>query len=128
MLVVLALVVLMFIKNNVLFTSSMFTYLFSLSLPAIALTILGALIIHQHYIYKVKDSHSNIYTILTFSLIGIALMLAFFFFLIGLYLDNPKSLQIIAFVALVPYYISILTLALFFVYISPGLLNSGPTG
>lgn len=128
MIVLFIFIILMFVKNNVLFTSSDFNYFFAFSVPAIALIILAGLIIHQNFISKIQDSHQNVYSILSFSLIGVSSMLIIFFVLIGLFFDNPESMYIAAYIAFIPYYFSILSLALFFVYISPGLMSPGPTG
>jgi len=37
-------------------------------------------------------------------------------------------MYIAAYVAFIPYYFSVLSLAIFFVYISPGLMSPGPSG
>ena len=97
MIVLFIFIILMFVKNNVLFTSSDFNYFFAFSVPAIALIILAGLIIHQNFISKIQDSHQNVYSILSFSLIGVSLMLIIFFVLIGLFFDNPESMYITAY-------------------------------
>jgi len=116
----------LYIKNNYfLYTSDgyIFSYLIALALPVLLLVIFGSSIIYQRYLVKLEDSHRSIYIWLTSLLVLVSVSVVAFALLISFYYQNPKEYRDFAYFSVIPYYVALLTVAGFFIYISPGLLD-----
>ena len=85
----LVLIVTLYIKNNYMYRSKTFSYVFALSMPLIALDVILTLIIYFKYVIKLADSHRSQYIYLTTSLFFTSAMIISFSILIGMYYDNP---------------------------------------
>ena len=126
MFTLLLLIIMLYIKNNYfLYTSDgyIFSYLIALALPVLLLVIFAFIIIYQRYLLKLGDSHRSIYIWLTSLLVLVSVSIVAFAVVISFYYQSPKEYRDFAYFSVIPYYVALFTVAGFFIYISPGLLD-----
>jgi len=123
MFVLLVQILALYFKNNYFYTNDTYSYVIALAIPASILIILAAIIIYQKYIVKLYDSHTSVFVNLLLLLVFVSISLIAFVVLISLFFTSPKDKQWLYF-SLIPYYIGILLVTVFFIYISPGLLDN----
>ena len=73
-----------------------------------------------------RNSHKNIYILLTISIIAISILLISFSVMIGIYFDNPQKFKNIIYYSLIPYYISLFILIGLYIRLSPGFVTNSP--
>lgn len=122
MVVLLVFIILIHIKNNMLYDNSGFSYLVALALPISLLAILGGVILYSKYLSKLQDSHRPVYLRLVALLCTVCISIIVFAVLVSLYLSKPSE-KLLAELSVAPYYITLLLIVGFFIYISPGLLD-----
>ena len=123
MIVLFIMIILVYLKNNLLYESNGYSYLLALGLPVFILTVLGSIFLYKTYISKLEQSHRSIYTMLVTLLVVIAITVVVFIVMLSLFLSKPDSMKSLAYISVIPYYIVLVITAAFFVYISPGLLD-----
>jgi len=123
MFVLLVQILILYFKNNYFYTNDTFTYLIALAIPASILVLLAAVVIYQKYIVKLNDSHSRVHTSLTTLLVVVALCLVAFFVLLSLFFTSTTEKEWL-YLSAIPYYVSLVLITGFFIYVSPGLLDS----
>ena len=123
---ILVLAVTLFIKNQIISKNKIYTYLLALSVPLVLLVLLGSSIIFLRYIYKLRISHKNTYTLLTISISFISILLIGFSIMIGIYFDDPRKFRYIIFFSLIPYYLAIFILIILYIRLSPGFVANSP--
>ena len=123
MVVLLLLVVLLYLKNNLVFENDSFSYLVAFALPFTILVILAGIYVYDKFVSKLQESHRSIFIKLATLLCVFCVCLVAFVVLISLYFSNPSSMKLVAEISAGPYYISFIILSGFFVYISPGLVD-----
>ena len=123
MIVLFVMIILVYLKNNLLYESNGYPYLLALGLPVIVLTILGSIFLYKTYISKLEQSHRSIYIMLVTLLVITSIAIVAFIVMLSLFLSKPDSMKSVAYISVIPYYIVLLITTAFFVYISPGLLD-----
>mmetsp|Transcript_2985 Transcript_2985/g.5052 ORF Transcript_2985/g.5052 Transcript_2985/m.5052 type:complete len:167 (-) Transcript_2985:462-962(-) len=124
MAVLLALIVLVYLKNNLFYDNhSQFTYLLALGVPGACLLLTLAFQVYDKYLSKIQQSHSSTYVKLTSLIVLVTICLLSALLLFCLFLENPGSQKSAVYLALAPFYVAYLVLLGFFIYISPGLTN-----
>ena len=90
MFLALVMLVLVYVKNNVLYDNSTLTYLFSFGIPFDILVLVGGICLYLKYISKLQDSHPKIFANLTVALSVFTLSIMVFGIMFAMYLDNPQ--------------------------------------
>lgn len=123
MVFLLAQLILLYLKNNILPDSQSFTYLIAIGLPSSALITLGALFLYQKYVSKLNQSHPKAFNSLLALLVLFSISSICFVLLFSIYLQNPSENRELLGYALIPYYLATFIWTAFFIYLSPGLLD-----
>lgn len=126
MLLILILLIALYIKNYLITRSATFedfSYLVAFGVPASLILVVAADILYERFIAKLQRSHAGIYNRLLASLVVVTLSAITAVLLTSLYMSKPQSLAGLGALALIPYFLSWLIVAAFYVYISPGLLD-----
>lgn len=123
MFILLVLIVSLYLKNDYLYRSQEYTYLFAFSLPLIALVIDLALMLYLNYVIKLYDSHTTAYVYLTVAILFTGIMLIAFAIFAGLYFQDPIEQRKLLYIAAIPYYLALLVIFIFFVYVSPVVMD-----
>lgn len=89
MVVLLVLIVSLYLKNDYMYRSQEYTYLFALSLPLIAEVLILGFILYFNYVIKLYDSHGTAYVYLTVAIVFTGTMLIAFAVFAGLYFQDP---------------------------------------
>ena len=123
MVTLLLLIVLVYLKNNLVFENDSFSYLVALALPFTILVILAGIYVYDKFVSKLQESHRSIFIKLATLLCVFCVCLIAFVVLLSLYFSNPGSMKLVAEISAGPYYVALIILSGFFIYISPGLVD-----
>lgn len=94
-----------------------------MGVPFSLLVFVTAIYIYQNYVQKLQESHHKVFYYFLAVLIIVSLGLVIFIFLLSMYLQSPEANRHLILLALIPYYVVLLTWTAFLIYISPGLLD-----
>ena len=87
MVVLLLTIIMVYVKNNLLYTNEDYSYLLALALPIFVLTVIFGVIIYEKYLWKLSDSHRSTYIKLMTLLIVTSVCLVASVALLSLYLS-----------------------------------------
>ena len=123
MFVLLVIIVSLYIKNNYMYQSKVFSYLIALSVPLIVEVLILTVLLYFNYIIKLFDSHRSQYIYLSTSLFFTCIMLIAFSIFAGLYFNDPIENRKLLYIAAIPFYLALLVIFIFFVYVSPVIMD-----
>lgn len=123
MVVLLLTIASVYLKNNYLFTNESYSYLVALALPVAILTLLLGVIVYTKYLSKLMDSHRTVYLNCMAVLIISCICFVVFVSLLSIYFNQPKENKEYEFYSVIPYFVALILVSIFFIYVSPGLLD-----